>query len=194
MRYMGACPGHYSNIIFNYNIDQLTIRDLKTVKKAVWDARTKWMDIGLELDIIQPDLDEINADNHGDIKKCFMEMLTRWLKQVDPPPTWSALVAALQDPIVGEGELAEQVESKFVHPNSNDTTDTGPAPKRRRGEHSLMHGDKITRCTLIPIEISKSGIFCAEMTTDKLGCTHYVKGLAKMHNEAHFSTISTDWL
>ena len=74
---------------FNCNIDQLTIRDLKTVKKAAWDARTKWMDIGLELDIIQPDLDEINADNRGDTKKCF---IMQWRIQgggllgLQPPP------------------------------------------------------------------------------------------------------------
>jgi hypothetical protein len=58
-----------------------------------------------------------------------MEMLTRWLKQVDPPPTWTALVAALQDPTIEEGSLAEQVESKYVHQCSetSDVTDSGPA-------------------------------------------------------------------
>jgi hypothetical protein len=79
------------------------------------------MDIGLELDLIQPDLDEIKANFHGDTNKCFMEMLTRWLKQVDPPPTWSAMVAALQDPINDEGSLAEQVESKYCSKTSNVT-------------------------------------------------------------------------
>ena len=124
-------------------IDQLTIEDLKTVKKAVWSARTKWKDIGLELDINQTDLDAIEAVHRSDIGRCLIEMLTLWLKQVDPPPTWSALVAALQDPTIEEGGLAEEIESKFVHLNSSNTTDTGPAPKRRRGEHSLMRGDNI---------------------------------------------------
>ena len=125
-------------------IDQLTIEDLKTVKKAVWSARTKWKDIGLELDISQTDLDAIEAVHRSDIGRCFIEMLTLWLKQVDPPPTWTALVAALQDPTIEEGGLAEEIESKFVHLNSSNTTDTGPAPpKRRRGKHSLMHGDNI---------------------------------------------------
>ena len=129
-------------------IDQLTIGDLKTVKKAVWSARTRWKDIGLELDIIQTDLDAIEAVHRSDIGRCLTEMLALWLKQVDPPPTWTAMVAALQDPTIGEGELAKELESKFVHPDSNDTTDAGPAPKRRRGEHSLMHGDNITRYNL----------------------------------------------
>ena len=112
-------------------IDQLTIEDLKTVKKAVWSARTKWKDIGLELDIIQTDLDAIETA-HRDIGRCLTEMLTLWLKKVDPPPTWSTLVAALQDPTIGYGDLAKELESNL---NSKDTTDTGPEPKRRKGEY-----------------------------------------------------------
>ena len=119
-------------------IDQLTIGDLKTVKKAVWSARTKWKDIGLELDIIQTDLDAIEAEHRSDIGRCLIEMLALWLKQVDPPPTWSTMVAALQDPTIEEGALAKQVESKYVHQCSktvtSDITDSDPATKSQEGE------------------------------------------------------------
>ena len=128
-------------------IDQLTIGDLKTVKKAIWSARAKWKDIGLELDIIQTDLDAIEAAYHNDIGRCFVEMLALWLKQVDPPPTWIAMVAALQDITIGYGDLAKELESKFVHPNSKDTTDAGPAP--RRGEQSLVHGITLLSASLV---------------------------------------------
>ena len=120
------------------HIDQLTIKDLKTVKKAVWGARTKWMDIGLELDIIKTDLDAINAEYRGEIGKCFMEMLSLWLKQVDPPPTWSAMVAALQEPDIEFGDLAKELESKFICKSGKDTTDASPVTGSR-GEHNLMH-------------------------------------------------------
>jgi hypothetical protein len=97
------------------------------------------MDIGLELDILQPDLDEIKADFQGDTKKCFTEMLTRWLKQVDPPPTWSTLVAALQDPTIKEGSLAEQVESKH-----REAVYGGPAKKMRfKGPEEATSAPKI---------------------------------------------------
>ena len=117
----------------------MTSKDLKTVRKAVWDARTKWMDIGIELDLSMPDLAAIEAAHRSDIGRCFIEMLTLWLKQVDPPPTWSALVAALKDPIIGYGDLAEQVESKYVHQSSktSDVTDSGPATKSQEGEFTL---------------------------------------------------------
>ena len=87
------------------------------------------MDIGLELDLDITDLNAIDAAHRGDIGRCFIEMLTLWLQQVDPPPTWSAMVEALQDPIIGLGDLAKQVESKFIHQSSkvSDSTDSGPA-------------------------------------------------------------------
>ena len=121
------------------SLDQLTIKDLKYVKKAVWGARTKWMDIGLELDIIKTDLDAINAEYRGEIEKCFMEMLSLWLKQIDPPPTWLAMVAALKDPIIGFGDIAEQVECNYIHVHqisseTLDTIDSSPATGSR-GEH-----------------------------------------------------------
>ena len=108
---------------------QLTVKDLKTVRKAVWGARTKWMDIGLELDLDVTDLTAIDATHRGDVGRCFIEMLTLWLKQVDPPPTWSTMVAALQEPIIGYGDIAEQVENKYVHQSSeaSDITDSGPS-------------------------------------------------------------------
>ena len=94
------------------------------------------MDIGIELDLSMSDLAAIEAAHRSDIGRCFVEMLTLWLKQVDPSPTWSALVAALQDPIIGYGDLAEQVESKYVHQCSktSDVTDSGPATKHQKGE------------------------------------------------------------
>ena len=82
------------------------------------------------------DLTAIEATHRGDIGRCFIEMLTLWLKQVDPPPTWSAMVEALQDPIIGLGDIAEQVESKFVHQSSraSDAIDSGPATESQEGE------------------------------------------------------------
>ena len=36
-----------------------------------------------------------------------------WLRMATPKPTWSALVKALRNPIVGETELANRLESKY---------------------------------------------------------------------------------
>ena len=75
------------------------------------------------------DLEPIEMTKKGVVDDCFIEMLTLWLRRADPPPTWSALVAALKRRMVGFQDLAKQVESKFLHPsrlsNVPDTTDSG---------------------------------------------------------------------
>ena len=93
----------------------MTVKDLKNVRKAVWDARTKWMDIGLELDLSINDLTAIEKVHRGNVDMCFLQMLNLWLKQGDPRPTWSAMIDALKEPVIGFQQLAEEVESKFVH-------------------------------------------------------------------------------
>ena len=93
---------------------QLAIADLKTVCAAIWEARTDWMNIGIELSIIKTDLDTIKVTESGNPGNCLTEMLTLWLKQVDPPPTWLALIAALKQPTIGLQQLAEQIEQMHV--------------------------------------------------------------------------------
>ena len=109
--------------------DNLTIDDLSEVIDEIWDARSKWKLIGLQLHFTMSDLEPIEKTKMKDIDDCFIEMLTRWLRRADPLPTWSALVAALKRRMVGFQDLAKQVESKFLHPSCNvsDTTDSGQA-------------------------------------------------------------------
>ena len=109
----------------------MTRSDLKIVHKAVCVAQTKWWHIGLQLGLNISDLDTIKASHHN-IEKCFTEMLTLWLKQGYPPPTWSAVAAALRSPTVGEGWLAKQVQRKYLH--VSDVTDSGRATKNQEGE------------------------------------------------------------
>ena len=89
---------------------QLNIKDLRVVQKAAWDARTKWYNIGLELDIDPETLDVIEGNNK-DIDKQFRSMLMTWLKMVNPRPTWGALAEALRSSTVGYGHLADLIDS-----------------------------------------------------------------------------------
>ena len=70
------------------------------------------MDIGIELGLNKTDLDAIETNFGDDLTKCFTEMLTRWLKQVNPLPTQRALVEVLRNPIINQGHLAESVENE----------------------------------------------------------------------------------
>ena len=88
----------------------LTVTDLHKVQKAAWDSRNEWYNIGLELNIDPGTLDAIRSD-YAMTKDCFREMLTAWLKMVQPKPTLAALAEALQSPTVGFEHLAEQVQA-----------------------------------------------------------------------------------
>ena len=106
----------------------MTISDLKTVRKAVWDARAKWFDIGCVLGMSVSNLDEIKVSYRNRADQCFSEMLTLWL-QLDPPPTWSALVDALHS--VGCAKLTRHLESEV--------TNSGPATEVQVGEFIGWH-------------------------------------------------------
>ena len=56
--------------------DHLTITKLRSVRNRIWEARTKWKDIGIELDLKKDALDAINLTNRSDVEVCFGEMLS----------------------------------------------------------------------------------------------------------------------
>ena len=71
-----------------------------------------WEDIGLTLELEQGQLSAIKSDHH-ESNKCFREMLKLWLKQVDPPPTWSAIIEAIR--ILQYKPLAEELRKKYCN-------------------------------------------------------------------------------
>lgn len=90
----------------------LSSMDLKEVRNLIYDARLKWYDIGVELniDVVTLDCIKSNFDNkHG---QCLLEVLKLWLKS-HIPPTWNALADALAADPVNEKALA--VKGKETH-------------------------------------------------------------------------------
>jgi hypothetical protein len=71
-----------------------------------------WEDIGLTLDLEQGQLSAIKSD-HRESDKCFREMLKLWLKQVETPPTWSAIIEAIR--ILQHKSLAEELMKKYCN-------------------------------------------------------------------------------
>ena len=41
--------------------------------------------------------------------------MSKWLKGVDPSPTWQAIVAVLRSRLVDEKKKAQDLEEKFYH-------------------------------------------------------------------------------
>ena len=80
--------------------EQLSIGNLRDVLNRVYDARSKWCEIGVQLCINAGTLDAIKEDHQGDCGKCLETLLCTWLRGSDPSPSWKALADALKSPPV----------------------------------------------------------------------------------------------
>ena len=82
---------------------------LKEIRSKCWEARTKWLDIGLELNLAMDDLNALQTKYSSDAEKCFTAMLNLWLNS-DKQPTLTALIAALREKTVNRYAVAEELE------------------------------------------------------------------------------------
>jgi hypothetical protein len=79
----------------------------------IWEARNKWFNIGLSLNLEVSDLEEIRHIYRDKMDDCFLGMLKNWLR-TSPRPTQSNLITALRERTVGFSQLAEELESKSL--------------------------------------------------------------------------------
>ena len=114
-------------ILLYITTGRLTLEDMGTVLTVLWDARPKWYYIGIQLGVKVPDLDVIKEKNLKNADECITELLNKWLRQANPPPTWNSIVKALQSPIVDLPCLAETIEdgSQLPRRAESDTHHTG---------------------------------------------------------------------
>jgi hypothetical protein len=68
--------------------------ELKDVLKKLLPLATHWKTVGGLLGVSDPVLDKIKSDEEGANNR-LQDMLSEWLKQIDPPPTWTALAEAV---------------------------------------------------------------------------------------------------
>ena len=134
-----------------YSSGQLTLNDLKDVRGAIYEARPKWYDIGIELRLTIGTLDAIRDACPNDAGDCLTRMCIAWLKRINPPPSWAALASALESPPVGEGHLAQQLKNKYSR-GSDETIILIPRESLPDGFSSLQSKiwleDSICRLTL----------------------------------------------
>ena len=88
------------------------VDDLADVLEELLDVSHKWYNIGLKLKVSLGELDNIEykeLDSHTSLRR----MLTCWLKQIDPLPTWEALADALESRMIGESKHGQRLRSKY---------------------------------------------------------------------------------
>ena len=93
---------------------RLTLSSLATVREALYAVRSKWEDIGIEL-LSKNDTDAIKMEKGNNVGDCLTEMLSVYLRRANPEPSWSSIVAALKTRAVGESQLAQELEQKYLN-------------------------------------------------------------------------------
>ena len=86
----------------------LTPSDLSKILSALWEGRSRWYNLGLELKLSPGTLEAIKLENPHVLGDCFRAMLYEWLKKDDPSRTWQTLSKALRSPTVKMGELVKE--------------------------------------------------------------------------------------
>ena len=85
---------------------------LKDLMEALYHkVADKWKVIGVFLEISNGTLSSIANKYQRDPQSCLVEMLGMWLEQVQPPPTWAAIIKAVE--FIGEKQLGKELRDKY---------------------------------------------------------------------------------
>ena len=77
---------------------------MKAVKNTIWDARTKWKEIGKELGFTKHDLDTLDSDAGANLESVLLMWMRRGNATIDQ------LMAVLRSDGVRRPDLAEKIE------------------------------------------------------------------------------------
>ena len=78
-------------------------------------AYHRWKELGLQLGLYMPTLEDIDDKCRGNLCKCLQECLAAWLRKEDKVtskggPTWTSLATALDK--IGEHKIASDIRRK----------------------------------------------------------------------------------
>ena len=99
--------------------DYLTIADLNKVYLATFEARIKWRNILLMLEVSAATIRSISREWNNDPDDCYREGLLEWLNEGER--SWQSMVKALSSPTVGHVHIARTIERD--HLQSSNPTD-----------------------------------------------------------------------
>ena len=71
----------------------------------------KWKVIGIRIEFPMGTLSGIAERCRDEPHNCLVEMLSMWLERVDPPPTWTAIIEAVE--FLGEKQLGKELRDKY---------------------------------------------------------------------------------
>ena len=99
---------------------QLGTDDFANVQEALWEARAKWHNIGIRLNLGVFELDCINAEPGFGLGEKFNLMIKTRLKKSEPC-TWRELYDVLNHPTVDMPSVADKLKLKLPKSESDNT-------------------------------------------------------------------------
>ena len=84
--------------------------ELNDVLRELFTYAANWENLGIFLGVNAGQLEAIKSSNNQS-ENCLREMLKLWLQQVDPAPTWKAMVNAIQ--YLHDFDFASKLEKKY---------------------------------------------------------------------------------
>ena len=84
---------------------------MKCLMHQLEDIVKDWYQLGRELGLPTSKLQEIESNNHGNIRHCKALMLEEWERRPALKPSWSSLVDALHK--MNENTIADRISQQF---------------------------------------------------------------------------------
>lgn len=105
---------YFPTTIHNLYTDTLSTDDLATLQNALYEVRDVWFTLGVQLKVETPDLRAIRAQCSNNLGECLLEMLSCWLNNTIPTPTWQTLLDALCCTAVGKPQVADKIRKEYL--------------------------------------------------------------------------------
>lgn len=113
---------------------------MRTIQPALWGARPKWYNIGIQLGCEVSDLDAIRVSNNRNTDECMTDMLATWLRKGIPTPTWTSVVEALQSPTVDLMQMAEKIVDKYLSSDPKEESEDS-----HKTNHTKCHNEQVSQ-------------------------------------------------
>ena len=79
------------------------------LKEAIWEARSKWKDIGRKLGLKDGDIHAIEESEHNKISEFLNEVLVQWMQT--GKATIYDLFKALDSSVIGRSDIVRTIQS-----------------------------------------------------------------------------------
>ena len=145
--------------------EPLTPDDAVNVLEEILEAQNQSYVLGLKLKLPLYIVDSI-YEKHSEPRHRLLQVLIEFMKQVNPIPTWRAIVDALRNPVVNLPQLAMRVEAAHFP----DPTATDDAP---------------------PKTTTSTGIYCLRLTTVFYSCRSFNSSVPRSEATSNISSVAS---